>query len=142
MDDNSHLLFIFDLSVIPVDLKQTIQVDRDLVIRAYYAGHVCAYTYASLLVYSNIFYILKKLSVGLWGPYSFYPFKLKVLGAAMIYAKVGDATMVYTGDYNMTPDRHLGAAQIDRPKLDLLITEYVLAPIANIFLRMSTFLGF
>ncbi|KAM0896722.1 hypothetical protein ACQ4PT_023031 [Festuca glaucescens] len=71
--------------VIPVDLKQTIQVDRDLVIRAYYAGHV--------------------------------------LGAAMIYAKVGDAAMVYTGDYNMTPDRHLGAAQIDRLKLDLLITE-------------------
>uniref|UniRef100_A0ACD5YFZ1 Uncharacterized protein n=1 Tax=Avena sativa TaxID=4498 RepID=A0ACD5YFZ1_AVESA len=71
--------------VIPVDLKQTIQVDRDLVIRAYYAGHV--------------------------------------LGAAMIYAKVGDAAMVYTGDYNMTPDRHLGAAQIDHLKLDLLITE-------------------
>lgn len=32
--------------------------------------------------------------------------------------------MVYTGDYNMTPDRHLGAAQIDRLQLDLLITEY------------------
>ncbi|CAN6224374.1 unnamed protein product [Urochloa humidicola] len=71
--------------VIPSDLKQTVQVDKDLVIRAYYAGHV--------------------------------------LGAAMIYAKVGDASMVYTGDYNMTPDRHLGAAQIDRLKLDLLITE-------------------
>lgn len=42
----------------------------------------------------------------------------------MIYAKVGDAALVYTGDYNMTPDRHLGAAQIDRLKLDLLITEY------------------
>jgi len=42
----------------------------------------------------------------------------------MIYAKAGDAAMVYTGDYNMTPDRHLGAAQIDRLKLDLLITEY------------------
>jgi integrator complex subunit 11 len=72
--------------VIPLDLKQTIQVDKDLSIRAYYAGHV--------------------------------------LGAAMIYAKVGDAAIVYTGDYNMTPDRHLGAAQIDRLKLDLLITEY------------------
>ncbi|XP_062194444.1 cleavage and polyadenylation specificity factor subunit 3-II [Phragmites australis] len=71
--------------VIPLDLKQTVQVDKDLMIRAYYAGHV--------------------------------------LGAAMIYAKVGDAAMVYTGDYNMTPDRHLGAAQIDRLKLDLLITE-------------------
>ncbi|XP_007045271.2 PREDICTED: cleavage and polyadenylation specificity factor subunit 3-II isoform X1 [Theobroma cacao] len=71
--------------VIPVDLKQTVQVDKDLQIRAYYAGHV--------------------------------------LGAAMFYAKVGDAAMVYTGDYNMTPDRHLGAAQIDRLQLDLLITE-------------------
>ncbi|KAL8142086.1 hypothetical protein V2J09_015118 [Rumex salicifolius] len=71
--------------VIPVDLKQTIQVDEDLEIRAYYAGHV--------------------------------------LGAAMFYARVGDASMVYTGDYNMTPDRHLGAAQIDRLQLDLVITE-------------------
>lgn len=41
----------------------------------------------------------------------------------MFYAKVGDSAMVYTGDYNMTPDRHLGAAQIDRLELDLLITE-------------------
>lgn len=53
--------------------------------------------------------------------YSYHIFK--VLGAAMFYAKVGDAAMVYTGDYNMTPDRHLGAAQIDRMQLDLLITE-------------------
>jgi hypothetical protein len=52
----------------------------------------------------------------------------------MIYAKVGDAAMVYTGDYNMTPDRHLGAAQIDHLKLDLLITEYCLiSPIMNMF---------
>jgi len=41
----------------------------------------------------------------------------------MFYAKVGDAAMVYTGDYNMTADRHLGAAQIDRLQLDLVITE-------------------
>ncbi|KAK7310126.1 hypothetical protein RJT34_07420 [Clitoria ternatea] len=71
--------------VIAVDLRQTVQVDEDLQIRAYYAGHV--------------------------------------IGAAMFYAKVGDTEMVYTGDYNMTPDRHLGAAQIDRLRLDLLITE-------------------
>ncbi|CBI26829.3 unnamed protein product, partial [Vitis vinifera] len=77
--------FGFYIAVIAVDLKQTVQVDKDLQIRAYYAGHV--------------------------------------LGAAMFYAKVGDAAMVYTGDYNMTPDRHLGAAQIDRLQLDLLITE-------------------
>ncbi|CAI0410467.1 unnamed protein product [Linum tenue] len=71
--------------VTPIDLKQNIQVGKDLQIRAYYAGHV--------------------------------------LGAAMVYAKVGDASMVYTGDYNMTPDRHLGAAQIDPLELDLVITE-------------------
>ncbi|KAL1806929.1 hypothetical protein ACET3Z_029997 [Daucus carota] len=71
--------------VTAVDLKQTVQVDKDLQIRAYYAGHV--------------------------------------LGAAMFYAKVGDSAIVYTGDYNMTPDRHLGAAQIDRLHLDLLISE-------------------
>ncbi|KAH7298256.1 hypothetical protein KP509_25G033800 [Ceratopteris richardii] len=46
-----------------------------------------------------------------------------VLGAAMFHLKVGESTVVYTGDYNMTPDRHLGAAQIDRLKPDLIITE-------------------
>lgn len=71
--------------VTAVDLKQTVPVDTDLQIRAYYAGHV--------------------------------------LGAAMFYIKVGDNSVVYTGDYNMTPDRHLGAAQIDRLRPDLLITE-------------------
>lgn len=71
--------------VIPVDLKQTVLVDKDLELRAYYAGHV--------------------------------------LGAAMFYARVGDSALVYTGDYNMAPDRHLGAAEIDRLQLDLLITE-------------------
>ena len=48
----------------------------------------------------------------------------QVLGAAMFYVKAGDDTVVYTGDYNMTPDRHLGAAQIDRLEPDLLITEW------------------
>ncbi|KAF5931189.1 hypothetical protein HYC85_032062 [Camellia sinensis] len=46
-----------------------------------------------------------------------------VLGAAMIYAKVGDVAIAYTRDYNMTPDRHLGAAQNDRLWLDLVIIE-------------------
>uniref|UniRef100_A0A6N2M3K6 Metallo-beta-lactamase domain-containing protein n=1 Tax=Salix viminalis TaxID=40686 RepID=A0A6N2M3K6_SALVM len=82
--------------VIAIDLKQTLQVDDDLQIRAYYAGHV-------------------KCSICLW--------KTSGLIAAMFYAKVGESAMVYTGDYNMTPDRHLGAAQIDRLELDLLITE-------------------
>jgi integrator complex subunit 11 len=46
-----------------------------------------------------------------------------VLGAAMFYVRVGTESCLYTGDYNMTPDRHLGAAQVDRLKVDLLITE-------------------
>ncbi|KAJ3020515.1 UNVERIFIED_CONTAM: Integrator complex subunit 11 [Siphonaria sp. JEL0065] len=46
-----------------------------------------------------------------------------VLGAAMFHIQVGDLSVVYTGDYNMTPDRHLGAAWIDDCQPDLLITE-------------------
>ncbi|KAJ1336848.1 hypothetical protein BSLG_006951 [Batrachochytrium salamandrivorans] len=51
-----------------------------------------------------------------------------VLGAAMFYVRVTDGygvsqSVVYTGDYNMTPDRHLGAAQIDGCEPDLIITE-------------------
>ncbi|ELT95478.1 hypothetical protein CAPTEDRAFT_151615 [Capitella teleta] len=70
---------------IAMNLHQTIQVDDELEIKAYYAGHV--------------------------------------LGAAMIHIRVGEQSVVYTGDYNMTPDRHLGAAWIDRCRPDLLITE-------------------
>ncbi|KAL4556000.1 hypothetical protein LXL04_038635 [Taraxacum kok-saghyz] len=82
---NSAIKLTFFYSVTAVDLKQNVQVDKDLQIRPYYAGHV--------------------------------------LGAAMFYACVEDSGVVCTGDYNMTPDRHLGAAQIDRLQLDLLITE-------------------
>lgn len=39
---NSLLPDLLDLSVTPLDLKQNVQVDKDLVIRAYYAGHVCS----------------------------------------------------------------------------------------------------
>ncbi|KAK7070754.1 Integrator complex subunit 11 [Halocaridina rubra] len=71
--------------VITVALHETCQVDKDLEIKAYYAGHV--------------------------------------LGAAMFHIKVGSQSLVYTGDYNMTPDRHLGAAWIDKCRPDLLISE-------------------
>ncbi|OWF52067.1 integrator complex subunit 11-like [Mizuhopecten yessoensis] len=71
--------------VIAVNLHQTMQVDDEMEIKAYYAGHV--------------------------------------LGAAMFHIKVGQQSVVYTGDYNMTPDRHLGAAWIDKCRPDLLITE-------------------
>jgi integrator complex subunit 11 len=46
-----------------------------------------------------------------------------VLGAAMFLVKVGELSVLYTGDYNMTPDRHLGAAWIDKVRPDVLITE-------------------
>ncbi|KAI9103139.1 beta-lactamase-like protein, partial [Phlyctochytrium arcticum] len=46
-----------------------------------------------------------------------------VLGAAMFHVRVGNESIVYTGDYNMTADRHLGSAWIDRCRPDLLITE-------------------
>lgn len=51
-----------------------------------------------------------------------------VLGAAMFHIKYTNAigvseSVVYTGDYNMTPDRHLGSAWIDECEPDLLITE-------------------
>eukprot|EP00038_Savillea_parva_P003463 m.125992 g.125992 ORF g.125992 m.125992 type:complete len:703 (+) comp11180_c0_seq2:291-2399(+) len=71
--------------VITVDLHQTVHVDDELEIKAYYAGHV--------------------------------------LGAAMFRVQVGDQSVVYTGDYNMTPDRHLGAAWIDKCRPDVIITE-------------------
>ena len=71
--------------VVAVNLHQVVQVDAELELKAYYAGHV--------------------------------------LGAAMFQVRVGGQSVVYTGDYNMTPDRHLGAAWIDRCRPDLLITE-------------------
>uniref|UniRef100_A0A1B0CS58 Integrator complex subunit 11 n=2 Tax=Lutzomyia longipalpis TaxID=7200 RepID=A0A1B0CS58_LUTLO len=71
--------------VIAVTLHQSVMVDSELEIKAYYAGHV--------------------------------------LGAAMFWIRVGSQSVVYTGDYNMTPDRHLGAAWIDKCRPDLLISE-------------------
>jgi predicted metal-dependent RNase len=40
-----------------------------------------------------------------------------VIGAAMFHIRVGTHSIVYTGDYNMTPDRHLGSASIDRSRM-------------------------
>uniref|UniRef100_W5M2E8 Integrator complex subunit 11 n=1 Tax=Lepisosteus oculatus TaxID=7918 RepID=W5M2E8_LEPOC len=71
--------------VVAINLHQTVQVDDELEIKAYYAGHV--------------------------------------LGAAMVQIKVGSESVVYTGDYNMTPDRHLGAAWIDKCRPDIMISE-------------------
>ncbi|TPX36553.1 hypothetical protein SmJEL517_g01232 [Synchytrium microbalum] len=46
-----------------------------------------------------------------------------ILGAAMFRIKYGMQSLVYTGDFNTTPDRHLGEARIDKCRPDVLITE-------------------
>ncbi len=46
-----------------------------------------------------------------------------VLGACMFYVECNGESVVYTGDYNMTADRHLGAAWIDKLRPDVVITE-------------------
>eukprot|EP01128_Nolandella_sp_AFSM9_P012180 TRINITY_DN9028_c0_g1_i1.p1 TRINITY_DN9028_c0_g1~~TRINITY_DN9028_c0_g1_i1.p1 ORF type:complete len:689 (-),score=124.45 TRINITY_DN9028_c0_g1_i1:74-2140(-) len=56
-----------------------------------------------------------------------------VIGAAMFYVKVKDAySVLYTGDYNMTPDRHLGSARVnEKLRPDLLITESTYATVVR-----------
>ena len=46
-----------------------------------------------------------------------------VLGAAMFAIECNGEKVVYTGDFNMTADRHLGSAWIEKVKPDLVITE-------------------
>ncbi|CAI5463924.1 unnamed protein product [Closterium sp. Yama58-4] len=84
---------------IPVDIHQSIQVNEHITITPYYAGHV--------------------------------------LGAAMFHVQASNgASVLYTGeimdgivmasccDFNMAPDRHLGAARVDpRLRPDLMISE-------------------
>jgi len=41
----------------------------------------------------------------------------------MFSVRVGQECVVYTGDYNTVPERHLGGAWIDRLQPDVLITE-------------------
>ncbi|KAF7457246.1 Integrator complex subunit 11 [Cryptosporidium felis] len=46
-----------------------------------------------------------------------------VLGAAMFHIQVNDETIVYTGDFNMVRDRHLGPALIPKLFPSLLLSE-------------------
>ena len=41
----------------------------------------------------------------------------------MFHIYTSTSSVVYTGDFNSIPDRHLGAAFIDRLRPDLMITE-------------------
>lgn len=46
-----------------------------------------------------------------------------VMGAAMFHCQTGSVSVLYTGDYNMVSDRHLGAAKVPRLMPDVMITE-------------------
>ncbi len=45
-----------------------------------------------------------------------------VLGACMFYIENQGTSVVYTGDFNSSADRHLGAAWIEKLFPDLLIS--------------------
>lgn len=87
--------------VIPVSLGQTVKVNRRL---------SCT-TRCTLNSQVDTDFEIKAYYAG------------HVLGAAMFHIRVGQQTLVYTGDFNTTADRHLGSAHIDRCRPDVLITE-------------------
>lgn len=95
--------------VIAVNIHQTLKLcDGEIEVTAYYAGHVLGAAMFHVKVYSS--------SGGApTSSTSFYPGYSDSRGHSV--------SCLYTGDYNMTPDRHLGAAQISKLKVDLLITE-------------------
>ncbi|KXS21895.1 Metallo-hydrolase/oxidoreductase, partial [Gonapodya prolifera JEL478] len=98
--------------VIPVDVNQAIQVDPQLTIRAYYAGHVLGAAMFHIQVTVPVTNSVSCPSAS----FTFHPFNTPRLPHPSL-------TCVYTGDYNTTPDRHLGPAQIDRCRPDVLVTE-------------------
>ena len=98
-------------TVTGVNLQQTIQVDDELEVTAYYAGHVRVTCPHPQQPPDPRLTPTRAAATP------------QVLGAAMFHIRVGHASVVYTGDYNMTPDRHLGAAWIDKVRPDVLITE-------------------
>ncbi len=46
-----------------------------------------------------------------------------VLGAVMFLVEYQGVSVLYTGDYNTSPDRHLRACEVDSIKPDLVISE-------------------
>jgi len=76
-------------NVTSIALHETVLVDNELSLTAFYAGHV--------------------------------------LGAAMFHVVCGDQSIVYTGDFNTTSDRHLSTSFIPRLAPNLLVTESTFA---------------
>ena len=62
-----------------------------------------------------------------------------VLGAVMAHVECAGESVLYTGDFNATPDRYLGAAAVPNPPLrpDLLISESTYAATVRGFKRRN-----
>ncbi|ORM41098.1 Integrator complex subunit 11 [Babesia sp. Xinjiang] len=54
-----------------------------------------------------------------------------VLGAAMFHVECDGISVLYTGDFNMSPDKHLGPAHIPSLKPDVLICESTYASVVR-----------
>uniref|UniRef100_A0A8D0T449 Integrator complex subunit 11 n=1 Tax=Sus scrofa TaxID=9823 RepID=A0A8D0T449_PIG len=99
---------------VAVHLHQTVQVDDELEIKAYYAGHVLGAAMFQIKVGSES--VVYTVSGSAWGTgRAVWP------GKGRRHPSHGH--VLCQGDYNMTPDRHLGAAWIDKCRPNLLITE-------------------
>ncbi len=83
--------------VTSLQLHETVIVDGDIEITPYYAGHVLGVSVA-LLHRTHGVAVTRTL------PYRPYA----IAGACMYRVKVGGESVVYTGDYTTSPDRHLG----------------------------------
>lgn len=97
--------------VIAVNIHQTLKLcDGEVEVTAYYAGHVLGAAMFHVKVFSRP-----------GGPLVSETHFSSSSGAHAHSSH--SVSCLYTGDYNMTPDRHLGAASVDKLKVDLLITE-------------------
>lgn len=52
-----------------------------------------------------------------------------VLGAVVYYIRTSSISLMYTGDYNTTPDRHIGCARVPRQNPDIQISESTYATV-------------
>lgn len=97
--------------VIAVNIHQTLKLcDGEVEVTAYYAGHVLGAAMFHVKVFSS--------------PGGAVVGETRFSTGSQPHTHASHSvSCLYTGDYNMTPDRHLGAAQIDKLKVDLLITE-------------------
>ena len=71
-------------------LHQEIKIDSELSLKVYYAGHVLGAGMFRVTVGKY------RICMNRWSNKTNWT--------------LGDESVLYTGDYNMTPDRHLGAA--------------------------------